>query len=58
MDKAKSIKLAVSFPVLPLTDRQKTELKNALKSAVVTTVPKLMVGQVNVEYKQNECVEK
>jgi hypothetical protein len=51
MDETKRTNLAVSFPDVQLTPEQELKLKNALKSAVVTILPKLKEGQVNVEYK-------
>jgi hypothetical protein len=58
MDETKRIKAAVSFPNVQLTAEQELELKKALKSAVVTVLPKLKEGQVSVEYKENEATEK
>ncbi len=57
MAKTKRRKLAVSFPHQGLTDEQELELKKALKSAVVTFLPKLTEDQVNVQYKDNDWTE-
>ena len=54
MDKTKRMKWAVSFPDVRLKAEQKSELKRALESAVVTVLPKLAEGQVIVEPKEND----
>jgi hypothetical protein len=58
MDEPKGMKLRISIPKPGLTPEQELKLKNALKSAVVTILPKMAEGQVHVEYKQNEWTEK
>ena len=58
MDETKRMNLAVSLHDVRLTAEQELKLKNALKSAVVTILPKLTQGQVNVEYKVNDQIDK
>jgi hypothetical protein len=58
MDEKKRMKWAVSFPDLKLTAEQELELKRALKSAVVTVLPKLAEGRVQVQPKENDWLEK
>jgi hypothetical protein len=57
MDETNKIGFLVAFPDEGLTLKQKRELKNALKSAVVSVLTDRLRNQINVQPKVNDWAD-
>jgi hypothetical protein len=57
MDEKNRIGFLVTLPGEGLTPEQRSELKNALESTVVSVLTERLSGQINVQPKINDCTD-